>query len=757
MRTVERRTAVGRSVVARPEPSRRYQVPGTWGYVDRIGVRPGETARFHVSAPAAYELSIVRLGRRAILDPSADRAADRADAELLDRRTHPAPAQQTIAPGSYLYVQGPPVPAGDALTLATWVRLWRVPVIDTIQWAWYGIVTDLDYPDACRFALLVDQSARPAIYAGDGGVFDHENLHLVEHRLGDRLGTWIHLAATITPHSVRLYVDGQEVYSAPNTTGIPAPGPASRLRIGASAERGAAADFLDGDIAAPFVGAFELTADGARRLFEDRGRTPVSALGLGRLHGAWELAEETGAIARDGSGNGRDASIVNGATWQIGGPAHDPWKGVPGYEPAADPDRGHALRLSSDDLVDCEWPVTDEFVVPEDAPSGLYAGLIRLAGSEEEQAITFAVVRSRPRRPDSIALLLATNTWYAYGRRPSNEVHVAGLEASFYSNHVSGRPFFQVALRAPIPQADPFGFDSARAAYVGSSHLVRPERYAEAWLEREGFAFEAITDLDLHEDPDLLGSYRALMTVGHNEYWSDEMRDGIDRYLRGGGRLVGLSGNTCCWRVTFDRDLQAIESRKTTRGGDVRWLSPDEWGERWHTGTGGPGGDFRLVGRPAWEVIGLDTQGMLDDGTPTSFASLQVLQPDHALFHEPDEVPITPRGTIGERSLNGSRASGYEFDVRPELLGLHEGPVEGMTTLASAIGQLNFDDGLGFVPPVAPPVRQGADVVYWERPNGGTVFNAASIGLTGAMAVDPGVSTLVRNVLVRFGVARSGR
>jgi Concanavalin A-like lectin/glucanases superfamily len=719
-------------------------------------VRPGETARFHVNAPSGYELSVVRLGRRAILDPASDVQADLGDAEVLAQTAHEKPSPQSIGPGSYIYVEGEPIAATAPLTLAAWVRLWRLPVIDSIQWAWYGLITDLDYPDACRFGLLIDQAGRPAVYAGDGGLFRHEQLHLVEHRLDARLGSWVHLAATIASDGVRLYVDGKEVYHGADIGRDPGAGMRSRLRIGASAEHGEAADFLDGDLAAAFVGAFALTAEQAERVFEDRARTAVPNLALGPLLGSWELSEEQGSTVQDGSGQGRDGIIVNGATWQIGGPAHNAARGIPGYDPGADPERGHGLRLSSDDLVDCEWPVTDEYVIPADADSGLYAAQVRLAGQDVEDAvpITFAVVRTQPRHPDSLALLLSTNTWFAYGRRPSDEVHVAGLAASFYSVHVNGRPFFNVALRAPIPRANPYGFDSARAAYTGSSHLVRPERYAEAWLEREGFRYEVITELDLHENPGILRSFGALMVVGHSEYWSDEMRDGVDRYLVDGGKVVSLSGNTLWWRVTFDPVLQLIESRKTTEGEDARWLSPDEWGERWHTGDGGPGGSFPIVGRPGWEVLGLDTQGMLDDGTPTSFSSIDVLRPEHFLFHEPEEVPISPEGTIGESSLNGPKASGYEFDVRPELLGLHEGPVPGMATLASARNQLNFDDGLGFHSPGAAPVTQGAEIIYWERPQGGVVFNAGSIAMTGAMAADAGLGTLIRNVLVHFGVAR---
>jgi hypothetical protein len=72
----------------RPEPARRVAVPGVSGYVDRIGVHPGQPVRFHVNAPAAYELSIARLGRESILDPTSDERADRADVHVLETRQH---------------------------------------------------------------------------------------------------------------------------------------------------------------------------------------------------------------------------------------------------------------------------------------------------------------------------------------------------------------------------------------------------------------------------------------------------------------------------------------------------------------------------------------------------------------------------------------------------------------------------------------------------------------------------------------------
>ncbi len=731
-----------------PEPARRLPVPGTWGYADSLGVKPGQAARFHVSAPAAYQFSLVRLGRRAILQPGADTTADRSDVELLTQRFHESAEPRTISPGSYVYVEGPAIPNGP-LTLCAWLRPWRLPTIDAVQWAWQGIIADLDYPDACRFGLILDHAGRIGVYTGDGGLFRHAWLHLADIRLGRRLGEWLHLAAGIGESDVALFADGQLVYRGARAAPPSEPGPAARLRLGATGEAGAAANFLDGDIAAPFVGAFTLDETAARRLAADRGRTDPAALGLGAFHGLWPLDEERGATVRDRSGSGRTGRLVNHPAWQVGGPAHDPSRGAPGYDPASDPDRGHGLRLASDDLVDCYWPVTDEWRVPDSAPSGLYAGRVCLVGQDPDTAlaIPFAVVRTEPRQADSVALLLATNTWLAYGRRPTNELPIAGLSASFYSCHQNGRPFFYVGGHAPIPRANPYGFESERAARQQHAHLVRPERYAEAWLEQQGYPYELLTDADLDADPDSLAAFRVLLIAGHNEYWTDRMRAGVDRFLGNGGRVLSLSGNTLCWRTTFDEERTILEARKAVDSDDARWLSPRRWGERWHELDGAPGGAWPMLGRPAFETLGLETQGMVDDGTPTSFASFTVLRPDHALFHEPEEVPLTPAGTLGERNLNGPRASGYEFDAAPDTVGLVDRPLPGQVVLASALGQRNIES-------YSLSQDHGADIVYWQRPAGGEVVNAGSIGVTGALAVDPGVAALVRNALAHFGVPR---
>jgi Concanavalin A-like lectin/glucanases superfamily len=730
-----------------PEPIRRLPVRGTWAYVSALSVAPAFRVSVHVSAEAAHEIEFVRLGRKAVLDPAQSLDADRADAEVLATVSRRTAAAQTITPGSYVHIAGEPVPSGG-LSMGTWLRLWKMPEVDVVQVAWQALIGDIDYPAAARFGLVLDQFGRIGLYAGDGGQFRHEWLHHSPPVMKSLVGRWVHVAGSWSPEDVRLYLDGRPVLTKRVGSPAAAAGPRARLRIGAMAEHGAADDFLEGDIAQPFVCRGLLDEPTAARLAAARGDGSPADAGLGELLGWWPLNEERGSSIADASGNGRSGTLVNHGTWMIGGPRFEPGNRKPlEYSPRDDPHRGHGLRLCSDDLVDAQWPAALSFDVPVDAASGVYAARLRLAGQSAADArvAPFVVSRRRPRRPGSVALLAATNTWRAYGLRPTKEHIVGGLGASFYSLHLNGRPFFHVGTRLPMPYAQPYAFESHRATATRSTHLVRTERLVEAWLEREGYPYEVLADIDLHEEPDFLDHFAALAIVGHSEYWTDEARAGVLRYLDRGGRVLSLSGDTLSVRVSFDPTGSVMEARKIVYDDDPRWLSPAMWGESWHAEDGNPGGSYRRLGKPAWDVLGMSFKGMIDDGTTASFAPYSVVAPDHFLFHTPHMVPIGPDGTIGTRSLNGSGgASGYEFDANPDRSGLGNGPLPGVTTLASVFGQLNVE-GLG-------DHGHGADLIYWRRPAGGTVVNFGSIAAGGALAVDPAIAALVRNTLDHFGI-----
>ena len=63
---------------------------------------------------------------------------------------------------------------------------------------------------------------------------------------------------------------------------------------------------------------------------------------------------------------------------------------------------------------------------------------------------------------------------------------------------------------------------------------------------------EYCSAVDLHTNPGLLENYRLLLSFGHDEYWSWEMRDQVETFIANGGNVCFFCGNTCYWQIRFD-------------------------------------------------------------------------------------------------------------------------------------------------------------------------------------------------------------
>jgi hypothetical protein len=74
-----------------------------------------------------------------------------------------------------------------------------------------------------------------------------------------------------------------------------------------------------------------------------------------------------------------------------------------------------------------------------------------------------------------------------------------------------------------------------------------------AWLESQPFNVDYCTDMDVHRDGglSLLSPYALVLSAGHDEYYSKEMRDNLEAFIANGGNMAFFSGNTCFWRLLF--------------------------------------------------------------------------------------------------------------------------------------------------------------------------------------------------------------
>jgi N,N-dimethylformamidase len=729
-------------------------VPGVHGYAEQ-SVFAGDKIRFRISGTVPYQLSVFRLG------PDADRI----ERDELVHEFPPSEAQpQPIHPGSYVHIGKSISGSLKELTLECWVRPWKLK--DRA-----GLITQFDDQKGREFGLFLGPAGSVSFCVGDQMGYDNA-AEQVSAKNGVTTNRWYHLVATWDGRYRSIFINGERAGKW-RFQGNLSPGKLP-LRLAASGQAGRATCFLDGDLAMPVIYSQALSPAEVRARFE---KTALAVPRGKHILAVWPFFEERGERIADASDHGRHGMIINHATWMVCGPSFSyEVLRFADYDPAADTRRGHALRFASDDLYDCRWVPSLEYKIPATTRSGLYVGRIayQWEGKPHLYHITFVVRKAPKRRKASILVLAATNTWRAYNSaafaKPQETLRrncgTQGLPNSpgeppafsFYRRHAGGQGTYQLGLRMPFIGADPY-------LLYGSeySHLARADRFTHIWLRNAGYDFDVITDLDLHREPEILSRYRVVVINGHSEYWSLSAWNGLDNYLRRGGNAVVLSGNSILWRVSFNQDCSIIECRKVDAPGDQ--MKPHERGEAWHSHDGQRGGFFRECGYPAYKLIGLD---MLGFAAESCFGPYLVESVDHFLFHRPEETGLKAGDHFGQGPGGQMpRANGHEVDIRvstfaalQELRNPAGGTVPadppGITLIANGMTHWNQGSATAFdyfFREIKPARPQGAEMIYWERPEGGKVFNAGAIASGWALHADPKFQTLMRNVLAHFGVS----
>jgi hypothetical protein len=69
------------------------------------------------------------------------------------------------------------------------------------------------------------------------------------------------------------------------------------------------------------------------------------------------------------------------------------------------------------------------------------------------------------------------------------------------------------------------------------------------WLEKEGYDVSYISNLDTHSDGEGLLRGKVFLSVGHDEYWTQQMFDNVSKARDQGLNIAFLSGNSVSGRV----------------------------------------------------------------------------------------------------------------------------------------------------------------------------------------------------------------
>jgi N,N-dimethylformamidase len=407
-----------------------------------------------------------------------------------------------------------------------------------------------------------------------------------------------------------------------------------------------------------------------------------------------------------------------------------------------------AIHFHSDDLEDCGWSPSFDFVVPEGLRSGCY--MLHLSCGTGEDWLPFYVLapRAGPRAP--IAFLAPTFTYLAYanfdrgnvdaahrarvaawGAYPYNPDDYPTYGHSTYNRHPDGSGVSLSSRLRPILTMRPgfFTFNDQRGS--GTRHFIA-DSHILAWLEDKDFA------------------YAAVLTGTHPESYTERMLDALQAYTRGGGRLGYLGGNGFYWRIARDPARpHAIEIRRA-EGGTRAWQA--EPGEYFHQLDGQLGGMWRRSRRPPQRLVGVgfSAQGLYE-GTyfrrmPASF------EPEQAWLFAGIAEDI-----LGDYGLSGGGAAGFEFDRADRALGTPDNAVIlARSEAPPASAELVLEELLhpqATVTGERPETMVRADIVYFTTPAGGEVFSVGSITFCGSLwrdGFEGPVSRLLENVVRHF-------
>ncbi|HGW4869699.1 TPA: N,N-dimethylformamidase beta subunit family domain-containing protein [Pseudomonas aeruginosa] len=435
----------------------------------------------------------------------------------------------------------------------------------------------------------------------------------------------------------------------------------------------------------------------------------------------------------------------------------------------------------------CGWPCAATIRVEDNWPSGFY--LLRLNAEFGDEIVTtehYFVVRATTKRCDAV-MVLTTSTLTAYNDwggansyrgapdndGPSPELSIQRPLGKGFLSKPEGAPRNVHSTIPPggwVPRHE--GYEWALANGYSRHHAeafwATYERPFFIWAEEQGYTLDFLTQWDLHFFPDVLAAYRCVIIVGHDEYWSWEMRDTLDKYLESDGRLARFAGNFI-WQVRLSPDGSTQICYKNPQLDPVATLQPERTTTFW---------DSPKVGRPGAQTMGLTgvagCYNRYGSTTPRSSGGFTVYRPEHWALDGTDLYYGDQFGAA-PICIAAFELDGVEYTFRHGLPypTYEDGAPESLEIVAMALAVVGAEDRWGGRVPLGAPAsefdhlvesaygdspppylkdkRYGSGMIATFQKGAGQVFNAGSCEwVNGLIQRDPFTEIITRNVLNRF-------
>ena len=179
-------------------------------------------------------------------------------------------------------------------------------------------------------------------------------------------------------------------------------------------------------------------------------------------------------------------------------------------------------------LVDANWPASFTLKIDPGWVTGMYVAKFTAANGLEGCAPF--VVRST--RLTTFAFIHGDSTDQAY--------NPWGGKSLYEFNSTGQKRAYKVSFNRPLLDQAGFG------------NLLYWEYPMIRWLEKNGYDIGFLSTEDIHSDGAPLKNYKGILIVGHNEYWSKQMRDNLESAVQSGVNLAAFAGDTMGWQIRYE-------------------------------------------------------------------------------------------------------------------------------------------------------------------------------------------------------------
>jgi hypothetical protein len=189
--------------------------------------------------------------------------------------------------------------------------------------------------------------------------------------------------------------------------------------------------------------------------------------------------------------------------------------------------------LRRTNTVEARWKPSIEIKLTDEFIQGTY--LFKLIASTGVQHLVPLTIRD----DSSTAAYLVQNsvtTWQAYNLWGGYSLYGRGQTGADFKN------------RARI-----VSFDRPYAETGGSGEFLGLELPLVMLVEQLGLDVTYVTDVDVHQHPERLLKHKAYFSLGHDEYWSKQMRDGVEAARDHGVNLAFLGANAAFRQIRLER------------------------------------------------------------------------------------------------------------------------------------------------------------------------------------------------------------